>query len=278
MKPLRASFAATTLAAGLVATGSPLWAQATGSVVVLGNNEDKRTYDCRGGTGVVNGDGNVLIFHNCTQITVNGNKNTIDAGVVTTLTVLGNGNNVTWIEEDGKRPRIVNAGSGNTVSVASGVATAASASAGKTGAPPARAPAASASGSKTTISPGGVTVSNSGSTVDIGPGGVTVSGSRSSSTAGPASSSGSLVLNDNRQHRTHDCAGGAAVINSNENILTLRGCSTITVSGNQNTIDAVAPGTLHVDGNGNTLTWTEGPGGAPRIIDNGSGNKVSRKP
>jgi hypothetical protein len=258
MKRPSALLAVMTFAAGLVAAGSPLRAQGTGSVVVQGNNEEKKTYDCRGGTGVVNGDGNVLTFRNCTQVTVNGNKNTIDVGVVTTLTVRGNGNNVTWVESEGKRPRIVNAGTGNTLSSASGGATAPGVSSGETGPPPAR----PASGSKTTVSPGGVTVS----------------GARPSANEARTSGSGSLVLNENRQHRTHDCAGGGAVINSNENVLTLSGCRTIAVSGNQNTIDAVAPGTLRIDGNGNTVTWTEGAAGPPRITDNGSDNHVSRKP
>jgi hypothetical protein len=89
---------------------------AGGRPVLINGSEEKKTYDCRGDSAVVNGGENVLTFRNCSQITVNGGDNVIDAGVVEVINALGSGNKITWTETaDGKRPVISSLGQGNTI-------------------------------------------------------------------------------------------------------------------------------------------------------------------
>jgi hypothetical protein len=81
------------------------------------HSDERTSYDCRGGTAVVNGGDNVLSFRNCAEIIINGGDNVIDAGVVGAIKVLGGGNRIVWTEAaSGKRPRITNLGEGNVVS------------------------------------------------------------------------------------------------------------------------------------------------------------------
>jgi hypothetical protein len=105
---------------------------ATADIVV--GSDERRTYDCRGGSATVRGGFNVLTFRNCTKITVDGGDNTIDAGVVDAIEVAGADNKITWTESaDGRRPRIVNEGEGNVIvskPAAAGTATSKEGSAG----------------------------------------------------------------------------------------------------------------------------------------------------
>lgn len=101
--------------------------------IVIGSDE-KRTYDCRGGSATVRGGFNVLTFRNCTKITVDGGDNTIDAGVVDAIEIAGADNKVTWTESaDGRRPRIVNEGEGNVIVSKPAAASAAPSKEGSTG-------------------------------------------------------------------------------------------------------------------------------------------------
>jgi hypothetical protein len=125
---------------------------AGGRPVVINGSEEKKTYDCRGDSAVVNGGENVLTFRNCSQITVNGGDNVIDAGVVEAINALGSGNKITWTETaDGKRPVVSSLGQGNSITskpAAAGAAAPAGKAAAKAGAADgAKAPAASAKAS-----------------------------------------------------------------------------------------------------------------------------------
>jgi hypothetical protein len=83
--------------------------------IVVGSDE-RRTYDCRGGSATVRGGFNVLTLRNCSKVVVDGGDNTIDAGVVDAIEVAGADNRITWTESaDGRRPRIINEGEGNVI-------------------------------------------------------------------------------------------------------------------------------------------------------------------
>src|SRR5574341_978757 len=83
------------------------------SDIVVGSDQ-RRTYDCGGGSATVRGGFNVLTLRNCTRLIVDGGDNTIDAGVVDAIEVAGADNKITWTESaDGRRPRIANEGEGN---------------------------------------------------------------------------------------------------------------------------------------------------------------------
>jgi len=104
------------------------------SDIVVGSDQ-RRTYDCSGGSATVRGGFNVLTLRNCTKLIVDGGDNTIDAGVVDAIEVAGADNKITWTESaDGRRPRIVNEGEGNVIvskPAAAGAATIKEGSAGK---------------------------------------------------------------------------------------------------------------------------------------------------
>jgi hypothetical protein len=86
------------------------------------------------------------------------------------------------------------------------------------------------------------------------------------------------VVGGNDKTVTHNCHGGAAIIDGNRNTLTLEECSTVQVNGNNNVISAAAPDELNVMGNKNQITWSKKPdGSAPRISNLGSGNKIQEK-
>lgn len=84
-----------------------------------------------------------------------------------------------------------------------------------------------------------------------------------------------LVVNEDRQTGTRDCAGGAITLNSNRNTLKLQGCTRIVVNGNFNVIDAVAPAAISVLGNDNRVNWSVGADGrAPNVSNLGNRNQV----
>jgi Protein of unknown function (DUF3060) len=77
----------------------------------------KETYDCRGGSALVNGDRNELSFRNCAQLSINGSRNVVAVLASQSVVINGDDNKVNWEPaEDGARPRITDNGSGNTVS------------------------------------------------------------------------------------------------------------------------------------------------------------------
>jgi hypothetical protein len=104
----------------IVATTSYLTAERSAllaaSDIVVGSDQ-RKTYDCSGGSATVRGGFNVLTLRNCTKLIVDGGDNTIDAGVVDAIEVAGADNKITWTESaDGSRPRITDNGRGNTIS------------------------------------------------------------------------------------------------------------------------------------------------------------------
>ena len=90
--------------AGLLAPGP-----ASAADIVVAHSEEKQTYDCDGGTAVINGGNNVLTLRNCTEVTVNGGDNLVHAGTVRAINILGSGNlTTTW--GGPREPKVVNLG------------------------------------------------------------------------------------------------------------------------------------------------------------------------
>ena len=111
----------------------------------------------------------------------------------------------------------------------------------------------------------------------------------------PHAVAGSVVVDKNNVTKTYDCAGGAASINGNRNILTLSNCSQVSVAGNYNQItlsgdspDLSVPGNdnhvvagnvkkISTLGNKNIVTWTSPKEDEkPSILNPGTGNSISR--
>jgi hypothetical protein len=80
--------------------------------LVLKEDGQTATHDCRGTDVVVKGDRNTYRFRECGRVVINGDDNTIDAGNVDALDVRGDGNTVSW---RGAKPRVRDEGSGNTI-------------------------------------------------------------------------------------------------------------------------------------------------------------------
>lgn len=79
----------------------------------------------------------------------------------------------------------------------------------------------------------------------------------------------------NGQRQSHDCHGGNAAVDGNDNVLAFRNCSKLAVNGSRNVIDAGAVSALSLFGNGNKVTWAEGPGARQaKVVDVGSNNAV----
>ncbi len=268
--------AAAILAAGSYLTAVPPVSLAASDIVV-GSNQ-KKTYDCRGGSATVEGGFNVITFRNCIAITIEGGDNTIDAGMVEAIEVSGADNKITWTESaDRRRPRITNEGLGNVISSKRGVAGTA------------RAPASSAPRTappdRVTISGDGVKVQGSGGTVTVGTeGGGTITvkehpaGASRGSRGRDAGVAGKILIDDDGRKEDHDCRGASAVVNGDRNDLTLRNCDQVTVNGNANTVAVRAVGAVLINGGDNRLIWEQAADGRrPRITDNGHGNTVSGK-
>jgi hypothetical protein len=86
---------------------------------------------------------------------------------------------------------------------------------------------------------------------------------------------GDVVIDDAGQKGTYDCGGGAAVINTGDNVLTLKNCSRVVINGGDNRVDAGAAGSITVHGSGNSVTYTETAGRRTKIVNMGTENVVS---
>jgi hypothetical protein len=85
------------------------------SDVVVGSDQ-RRTYDCAGGSATVEGGFNEVRFKNCVTVLVKGGENTVDAGLADAIAIEGADNKVTWARRaDGTRPRIRNEGTENVI-------------------------------------------------------------------------------------------------------------------------------------------------------------------
>jgi hypothetical protein len=81
-----------------------------------------------------------------------------------------------------------------------------------------------------------------------------------------------VVINGNKASRTYDCKGDDAVVNGNQNALTLHDCQTVTVNGNQNDVSVKSAATIMVSGRSNNVTWN---GSKPKIVNVGQNNHVA---
>lgn len=97
-------------AAGKGGTGT-----SAGADLVLKEDGETASHDCRGRDVVVKGDGNTYRFQGCRKVVINGDNNTVDAGSVEALDVRGDGNTVSWRAQGDGKPRIRDEGIGNTV-------------------------------------------------------------------------------------------------------------------------------------------------------------------
>jgi len=83
--------------------------------LVLREDGETATHDCRGTDVVVKGDDNTYRFRDCRKVVVNGDNNTIDAGSVEALDVRGDDNTISWRAAGGSKPRVRDEGVGNTI-------------------------------------------------------------------------------------------------------------------------------------------------------------------
>ena len=278
MRSVRLS-AAMIVAAASYLTVAPSVSRAASDIVVRSN--ERKTYDCRGGSATVEGGYNVLTFRNCAEIIVDGGDNTIDAGWVDAIEVSGADNKITWTESaDGRRPRITNEGQGNVISskrAAPGTV--------RAPAPSAPAPSGTTPTDRVTISGEGVKVQGSGGSVTVGTaGGGTITikeepaGASRRSSGRAVSAAGRIRIDQDGRKEDHDCRGGSAVVNGDRNDLTFRNCDQVSVNGNANVVAVRAVKTVLVNGGDNKLTWEQADDGSrPRITDNGRGNTVTGK-
>ena len=87
---------------------------------------------------------------------------------------------------------------------------------------------------------------------------------------------GEIVVDDADQTRTYDCAGGNAVVNTGDNVLTFKNCGNVVINGGDNQVDAGTARTITVHGSGNRVTWTKVAGSSgPKVVNMGSDNVVS---
>jgi hypothetical protein len=242
--------------------------------VTIPGNDETGTRDCGGGVATVTGNRNRLSFRNCSKLAVNGNGNVLDAGPVEAVSLLGNGNRVTWAPgPGGRRARVSDLGSDNQVSqrVGGGAET------GRRG---------RREGAEVQVDEGGATVSSGGTTVKVEKGGVTLSGpeGKVEVDSGGVSAGGSrrtrrggdLVVDEAQVTLTHDCGGGNAIVNTGDNVLTLRNCREVTINGGSNDVTVTGAETIRVPGADNTVTWRPGRDGRrPRIVNSGTGNTIT---
>jgi hypothetical protein len=83
-------------------------------------------------------------------------------------------------------------------------------------------------------------------------------------------------VNGNDQKVKHDCEGGDAAVNGNDNDLTFRNCAAVTVRGNDNRVDAGTPSAVSVLGSDNSVSWREAEEGT-KVTNLGSDNRLDRK-
>ena len=244
-----------------------VFAPAVRAEVVVISNHQTGTRDCGGAGAVINGNNADLTLTDCRTLAVNGNGNRLSVGGVESMTVLGNRNTVIYAS-GGRRPKIVNLGSGNRISEgAAGAAVTRSESGGST-ARARRGTDAAAGDTAVTVQGGNVHVATGGTTVNVGPGGVTVGGPAVAQ-PNPVSVTGSGLRN------TYDCRTSTAKVTGDQNDLVLQNCAALSVAGNANTIDAGGTQAITVTGDRNTITW-HGRGAGPTVSDRGEGNVVKQ--
>lgn len=90
-----------------------------------------------------------------------------------------------------------------------------------------------------------------------------------------AAAAGDIVVSASNQTRTYDCAGGNAVVNGGDNVLTLKNCSKAVINGGDNQVDAGTARAITVLGSGNRVTWTPVAGRGPKVVNLGGDNVVS---
>lgn len=258
-----------------------------------------RTIDCAGGNVVITGTShNLTLTGRCPRVTLSGTASVVHIESLGRLSVSGMNHRVEWEKGlDGSDPRVQNSGINNQVVQAKGGSTAASASSGT------RAQAGSASvetgaggvvvrsgDSRITVGESGaVSVESTGAggqkeKVTVNAGGTSVAVDGTAGTVqvgtGATASSGKATVNvlDSDGHRTLDCGGGTANVAGGENVLTLRNCSVLVVSGSENVITLQGPvSSIRLLGNENAVTWSQGAGGKPPSVEMvGSGNDVKR--
>jgi hypothetical protein len=261
----------------------------------------QRTVDCEGGTVTITGTSHRLTLRGrCDRVVLSGTGSVVHVESLGRVTVSGVNNRVEWERGlDGNDPRIQKSGINNEVVQVKGGGSASSR--GSSG-------SRKGSGSGSVDVGGGavvvedgrdrVTVGSDGVTVESGSGksgrkdkvvvdsgGTTVTVDNSSGTVkaggGTVRSSGkagTLTVAENDQERTYDCAGGTAVIQGNDNVLTLRNCPELIVNGNSNTLTLQGPvRVIRALGNENEITYSQGADGkAPNVESLGSGNNISR--
>lgn len=271
MSTARVSAALFVAATGLAAGPSSVAA----SDVVVGSDQ-RKTYDCRGGSATVEGGFNVVTFRNCVTVTVEGGENTVDAGLAETIEIEGGDNRITWTERaDGRRPRIANKGTDNVISSRPPPAGAAPAAATRPAPAAAPRPATPRPADRVTITSDGVKVQGAEGTVTVGgAGGGTVTIKQAPSGA----AAGKIRIDEDGRKADHDCRGGSALVNGDGNDVVLRNCDRVTVNGNGNAVAVRAVAVVLINGGDNKLVWEEAADGSrPRITDNGRGNTVSGK-
>ena len=239
-----------------------------GSPILVRENDQHLTLDCKGGAATVDGNENVVVFQNCAKISINGNANQVDAGVVGALSLLGNDNKVTWTPDaDGRKPPIANLGSRNVVSeIDRGAAVAV--------APKREQPRSEGSGTvqPRTASP----QSPSAGTPARGP---RLEGSVAAVAGAPLAMTGgdTLMVDGEGQRHTYDCHGGSIAVTGDRNDLTLKNCTNVSVTGDHNSIDVGGATVLNFTGDDNAVKWRDTAGHAkPTIADTGEGNRFTR--
>ena len=215
--------------------------------VSIDENHVTNTYDCAGADAAINGNHNVLTLENCKKVSVNGNHNTVTAHSAVTIALLGNHNILSWSAASGRAPRISDLGTKNVVSGS------ADDDAETAEAPVGKGPGTSHGGRNTAR----VQTTDADDDAD--------------------EAAKAFALNTNGGTVTHDCKGGDAAVNGNENTLTLRNCGRVAVNGNRNTVDATVNAALSVLGNNNTVTWAPTTGAKPQSSNLGTGNRVTRR-
>ena len=87
--------------------------------LVIGDNDKVLSHECTGDTvvKVVGNENKITLTGDCAKVDVTGNKNAIDIDATVAISVMGNKNAVTWARMiDGKKPKISNLGSKNSIS------------------------------------------------------------------------------------------------------------------------------------------------------------------
>jgi hypothetical protein len=90
----------------------------TAASLTISDNELEKSFDCGGGSALVEGSDNRLTLNGCAELTVTGAENHIVlVGPVRRIRLLGGDNSVEWSEgEGGRPPKVETPGSGNRVS------------------------------------------------------------------------------------------------------------------------------------------------------------------